>query len=182
MVPQHGRVDDGITDATLFLLRTGGPRSVTVQAVAERSGIAKTTIYRRHRDRRDMLSAALSDMASPAPLDPQTTAPDRLRWLIRQAVTAIEGGIGFGGLAALLTDDDPEFTTVFRQILASQRAELSAVIDAGKNDGAVRANIDSETLIDAIVGAYIAERARTGNVADGWEMRLFDLFWPVVRK
>ena len=182
MVAQYGRVDDGITDATLHLLRTGGPRSVTVKAVAEHSGIAKTTIYRRYSDRRDMLSAALSGMASPAPLDPQTTAPDRLRWLIRQAVTAIECGIGFGGLAALLTDDDPEFTTVFRQILARQRAELSAVIDVGKNDGAMRTDIDNETLIDAIVGAYTAERARTGSVADGWETRLFDLFWLVVRK
>ena len=179
---QHARVDDGITDATLHLLRTGGPRSVTVQAVAERSGIAKTTIYRRYRDRRDMLSAALAGMASLAPLDPQATAPDRLRWLIGQAVTTVDGGIGFGGLAALLTDDDPEFTAVFRQILAHQRAELTSVIDAGKKDGSIRADTDGETLIDAIVGAYIAERARTGSVAEAWETRLFDLFWPVARK
>lgn len=178
---QHGRVEDGITDATLFLLRTGGPRSVTVQAVAEHSGIAKTTIYRRYRDRRDMLSAALSGMASPPPLDPQTPAPDRLRWLIRQAIATIDDGIGFGGLAALLTDDDPEFATVFRQLLLQQRAELSAVIDVGKADGSIRADIDGETLVDAIVGAHIAERARTGTVANGWETRLFDLFWPVVR-
>ena len=44
---QRQDVDDGIADATLALLRTKGPRSVTVEAVAERSGIAKTTIYRR---------------------------------------------------------------------------------------------------------------------------------------
>jgi AcrR family transcriptional regulator len=180
-VAEHRRVEDGITEATLHLLRSGGPRSVTVEAVAAHSGIAKTTIYRRHRDRRDMLAAALSGVAAPVPLDPQTAVPDRLRWLIRQAITVVDDGIGFGGLAAMLTDDDPEFTTLFRQILVSQRAELAAVIDAGKADGAMRADFDSETLIDAVVGAYIAERARTGEVADGWEVRLFELFWPVVR-
>src|ERR1051325_9819002 len=55
---QRRGVEEGIFDATLTLLRAKGPRSVTVEAVAARSGIAKTTIYRRHRDRRDMLSAA----------------------------------------------------------------------------------------------------------------------------
>lgn len=45
----------------------------------------------------------------------------------------------------------------------------------------MRGDIDAETLIDAIVGTYIAERARKGHVGDGWEARLFALFWPAVR-
>lgn len=174
-------VDDAITDATLALLRTKGPKSVTVEAVAARSGIAKTTIYRRHRDRRDMLAVALERVTSSKPLGAQTEAPDRLRWLIQEAVKTVEVGIGYGGLAAMLTDDDPEFTKLFRRILAEQRAELESVIDAGKADGSFRADIDGATLIDAIVGSHIAERARTGRVAKDWEKRLFDLFWPVVR-
>jgi hypothetical protein len=31
------------------------------------------------------------------------------------------------------------------------------------------------------VGAYIAEYSRTGKVEEGWEERLFSLFWPAVR-
>ncbi|HEX2214996.1 MAG TPA: TetR family transcriptional regulator, partial [Mycobacterium sp.] len=69
---QRRDVDDGITDATLALLRTKGPKSVTVEAVAARSGIAKTTIYRRHRDRRDMLAVALARVTSPEPLGAET--------------------------------------------------------------------------------------------------------------
>ena len=178
---QRPDVDDAIGDATLALLRAKGPRSVTVEAVAARSGIAKTTIYRRHRDRRDMLSVALSRVTTPEPLATQADAPDRLRWLIAEAVKTIDVGIGYGGLAALLTDEDPDFTKLFRRILAKQRAELESVIDAGKADGSFRADLDGATLVDAVVGAHIAERARTARVAAGWEGRLFDLFWPVVR-
>lgn len=178
---QRRDVDDGITDATLALLRTRGPKSVTVEAVAARSGIAKTTIYRRHRDRRDMLSVALSRVTSPEPLGAQTDALNRLRWLIGEAVKTIEIGIGFGGFAALLAGDDPDFTRLFRRILARQRTELEAVIDGAKADGSFRADINGATLIDAVVGAIIAERARTGRVANGWEENLFDLFWPTVR-
>src|ERR1700709_1158143 len=128
MLAQRHDVDDGITDATLALLRAKGPRAVTVEAGAARSGIAKTTIYRRHRHRRDMLSAALSRMTTPEPLAAQVEAPDRLRWLIREAVKTIEVGIGLGGFAALLTDDDPDFTKLFRRILADKRAGLDSVI------------------------------------------------------
>lgn len=173
-------VEDRIAESTLHLLRGGGPRSVTVEAVTAHSGIAKTTIYRRHRDRREMLSAALSRLASPAPLSVQADTADRLRWLIRRAVEAIDDGIGFGGFASLLTEEDPEFSALFRQLLVDHRAKLARVIDAGKADGTMRADIDSETLIDAMVGAYVVERARTGRVRHDWEDRLFAVFLPVV--
>jgi AcrR family transcriptional regulator len=178
---QRRRVDDAIAASTLHLLRTSGPRAVTVEAVAAHSGIAKTTIYRRHPNRRDMLSSALHRVASPTPLAAGAEPPDRLRWLVEHAVEMIEDGIGRGGLAALLTGEDPEFTKLFRQILIDQRAELAGTVNAAKADGSMRSDIDAATLIDAVVGAYIAEHSRTGKVEDGWEQRLFDFFWPAVR-
>ena len=175
-------VEERIRDSTLHLLRTGGPRSVTVEAVTAHSGIAKTTIYRRYRDRRDMLAAALSGLAAVTPLDSTTSPPDRLRWVIEHAVDAVEDGVGLGGVAAMLTEDDPEFTTLFRQILVRQRSQLTKAIEAGKADGSMRADVDGPTLVDAIVGAYIAESARTGRIARGWQERLFKLFWPAVQR
>ena len=46
----------------------------------------------------------------------------------------------------------------------------------------MRADVDGPTLIDAIVGAYLAEHARSENVAGDWEGRLFAFFWPAVRR
>jgi AcrR family transcriptional regulator len=180
-VAQRRRVDDEIAESTLHLLRAGGPRAVTVEAVSAHSGIAKTTIYRRYRDRREMLASALARLASPALPDPAMDAADRLRWVIDHAVEMIEGGIGLGGLAGLLTEHDPEFTALFRQIVVDQRANVAAVIDIGKADGSMRKDIDNMTVIDAVVGAYIAEQARTGKLAKGWQDRLFNVFWPAVR-
>lgn len=82
----------------------------------------------------------------------------------------------------MLTDDDPEFTALCRRILVAQREQLSAAIDAGKADGSMRADIDGATLIDAIVGAYLAEQAQSDNVTGNWEERLFAFFWPAVRR
>ena len=49
MTAQRPSRDERITAAALDLLRTQGPAAVTVEAVAARSGVAKTTIYRRYR-------------------------------------------------------------------------------------------------------------------------------------
>src|SRR5262249_30801009 len=53
-----------ILDATRELLAEGGSvRSLTVEAVAARSGVAKTTIYRRWRDKWQLaLDAVMIDM------------------------------------------------------------------------------------------------------------------------
>lgn len=179
---QGPSVEDRIAASTLHLLRTGGPRAVTVEAVADHSGVAKTTIYRRHPDRRDMLATALSRVVIPPPPEPGTSAPDRLRWIIEHAIDPVDRGIGLGGRAALLlAGDDPALTELFRRILAEQRAPLVAAVEAGKADGALRADLDAETLIDGIVGAYLAEYSRTGGHAEDWRQRLFTLLWPAVR-
>ncbi|MCK0175270.1 TetR/AcrR family transcriptional regulator [Mycolicibacterium sp. F2034L] len=177
---ERGSVEDRIGASTLDLLRSRGPGSVTVEAVAAASGVAKTTIYRRYSDRRQMLSDALSRLPVATPLDPRTAPQDLLRWLIEHAVQDVEDGVGLGGVASMLTGADPEFTALFRQLLVDRRNRLTAAIEAGKAAGALRADTDGTTLLDAIVGAYLAEQARTGGITDGWEKRLFDLFWPAV--
>ncbi|MDT5366281.1 MAG: hypothetical protein QOC62_712, partial [Mycobacterium sp.] len=40
-----------------------------------------------------------------------------------------------------------------------------------RHAGEVREDIDVETMLDCIVGAYLAERARTGVVQPGWAKR-----------
>jgi AcrR family transcriptional regulator len=179
-VAQRQDVDDGIADATLALLRTKGPRSVTVESVAARSGIAKTTIYRRYRDRRDMLSAALSRVTTPEPLAVQADPPGRLRWLIKEAVKTVEVGIGYGGLAALLTDEDPAFTKLIRSLLVQHRRALADRLQQESKSKQIRSDLDVETVLDCIVGAYLAERARSGSVKAGWADRVLRTLWPAL--
>ena len=102
--------DERITAAALELLRAKGPKAVTVEAVAARADVAKTTIYRRYRDRQEMLAAALTSLTQPPPPPDTSAAAPILEWLIDQCHDAIEEGIGVGGVAALLTDEDPAFT------------------------------------------------------------------------
>jgi AcrR family transcriptional regulator len=171
--------DEAITAAVIELLRTKGPKAVNVEAVAAQAGVAKTTIYRRYRDREDMIAAALTSLASPPPPDTSSLQP-MLLWVVEQSFNAIESGIGLGGVAALLTDEDSRFTALIRALLVEHRAALAAVVENAAAAGQLRADLDVDTVLDCIVGAYLAERARSGKVQSGWAQRILRALWPAV--
>lgn len=57
--PRSHDVDGAILDAAVELLAAKGPESVTINAVARRSGVARASIYLRYPSRQAMLAAAL---------------------------------------------------------------------------------------------------------------------------
>lgn len=173
--------DTRIVEATLELLRSRGPRAVTIEAVAALAGVARTTIYRRYADREAMLHAALEVLAEPSPIPAIADASQRLRWVIVTATDIIVSGIGFGGLAALITGSDPAFGDAFRDVLTRHRNVLTLAIEEGIADGSFRDDLDPETFVDGIVGVLVAECARTGAVSDDYEDRLITLFLPTTR-
>ncbi|KZF03951.1 MAG: TetR/AcrR family transcriptional regulator [Rhodococcus sp. (in: high G+C Gram-positive bacteria)] len=170
--------DDRIHAAALQLLRSGGPRSATIEGVAALSGVAKTTIYRRYRNRREMLSAVLAPISDPPRGDIQMEPVEQLRSFVHYAAGAVHAGIGFGGLAALLVGDDPEFCELFRDVLVEHRSHLSAAVRAAVEAKLIRPDVPIDTLVDSIVGTYAMEQARTGKIEEGWEDRIIALLFP----
>ncbi|NLU84258.1 TetR/AcrR family transcriptional regulator [Rhodococcus sp. HNM0569] len=161
--------DDRIAAAALHLLRAHGARAVTIEAVAAESGVAKTTIYRRFRNRHELLAAALAPLTRQQPPAPDSSDRERATWIVRSAVAAIDDGIGPGGFASLLIDEDPEFSALFRRILTAHRGRIVDALFAAGHD------IDrglADTVIDAVVGGYISELARASTVGPGWEERM----------
>jgi hypothetical protein len=112
-----------------------------------------------------LLTSSLEHLAQQPQLDEQATQAERLSWVIRQSVDVIVNGIGVGGFAALLTNEDPDFSEVFRGILVTYREQAVAVLGPGTPDG--------DTVVDMIVGSYVAEYARTGGVDATWSDRVF---------
>jgi AcrR family transcriptional regulator len=62
---RRARSEQAILEATRALLAEVGVRGLTIEGVAARSGVAKTTIYRRWRDKDELaLAAVWNDLAS----------------------------------------------------------------------------------------------------------------------
>src|SRR5690606_32861202 len=111
IAPRAGSVDERIFTATLELLRGRGPLAVSVEAVAAASGVAKTTIYRRYENRDALLRAAVRSATTAVEIPPDLSTKDTVRWVLRHARDTIEHVVGRGTVAAVLANEDPEFTS-----------------------------------------------------------------------
>lgn len=67
--PRRADADAEILAATVELLREGGYRNFNVDAIAERTGIAKTTIYRRWPTKAALIAAAIAPVTPAANAD-----------------------------------------------------------------------------------------------------------------
>ncbi|UZG59835.1 TetR/AcrR family transcriptional regulator [Rhodococcus opacus] len=169
-----------IIEATLDLLRTQGPHRVTIDAVSARSGVAKTTIYRHYQDRAEMLRAALTAAVQETAPEIPSDLPIRqqLLWMFDDTRRTVEEHAGRGMIAAVLADQDPEFTDLFREVTAAHRRTMIDVLDAAIDAGALPQGLDTDMTISTILGSYLAELLRRGSVEEKWAERLLDTLWP----
>lgn len=108
--PRREGADEEILAVTLEMLREKGYRELTVDAVAERAGVAKTTVYRRWPSKGDLVAAAIAPLA----------LPEDAASLLRETAQLLEG-----------VDD----VGVIRAIVQPRRRKLAAVIgDAARAD------------------------------------------------
>ncbi len=173
-------MDERLRVAVLRLIREGGPGAVTMDRVASASGVAKTSIYRRHANRRELLTAVLAS-AIGAPDVPRTgEVRDKIRVALEQEWHQMGVVLGPGGLAAIVGNSDPEFTDLFRAALRPHVDLLVSRIRDDVDDGLLRPDLDAEGVVSLMVGAYLGELVRHGKVDPDWLDRTLELLWTLM--
>ena len=166
--PRRAETDQRLMRATAELLREKGPAGGTIEAVASRSGVARTTIYRRFDSRRQLIEAAIDPVVD-RPLPPLRLAlEDKVRWVLEQVAELFETGLGRGAVAAIISDSDPDFTGALREALERRldalRAQIAEDIDAGRVDQ----HVEPDAVIGLLFGAHLGEVLRHGQPRKGW--------------
>lgn len=175
--PRSADTDRRILAAGLELLRAGGPRAVTVEAVAESSGVAKTTIYRRYADRHELLRAALVDAIGDPGQPPDADPREKIRWALNETWKQMTDVLGPGGLAAIIGETDRRFTDGVRSILLPYTDALVALIRADVAAGRLRSDLDADAAVSLMVGAYLGELVRRGAVDADFTEQCIHLMW-----
>ena len=147
-----------ILDATRELLaEEGGVRALTVEAVAARSGVAKTTIYRRWRDKWELaLDAVMIDMV-PRLDDPADVGDTRKELLVfTNSVVKLLRTQPYGSAMAALVSEiatRPELARIYRErAVEPRRATLAPVVERGIARGDLRPDTDVRLLHEFLVG------------------------------
>ncbi|MFE0136792.1 TetR/AcrR family transcriptional regulator [Streptomyces sp. NPDC059037] len=145
-----------IFDATLRALARDGFASMTIEGIAEESGVNKTTIYRWWPSKSALLGAAMID----APLL-ELPMPDTgdLRGDLEQLVDNLiklltgqpSGSVARAVLGAAL--GDAGLATYIRDFFADRLAREQAVVDRAVERGELPPGTDTMLLMDLLAGA-----------------------------
>jgi AcrR family transcriptional regulator len=161
-------------------LREKGPAGVTIEAVASRSGVARTTIYRRFDTRRQLLATAIDPVVD-RPLPPRDLSLEgKVRWVLDQVVELLDTGLGRGVVAALITDSDPEFTGALRHALERRLDALRAQIQTDIDLGRAARHVEPDAVVGLLVGAYLSQVLRHGAPGAEWRDRTVDLLTTAI--
>ena len=158
--PRVARSRAAVIEATLALVAELGIGETTVDAIAERSGVAKTTIYRHWPGKPAIVLDALSTVMA-APEDPDTGA---VRDDLVVLVTGFATGLSQGLLAPLLTsmmeaaERDPEVARLHRDEAAARHQVLRDAVVRGVGRGELSRGTDADEVVAAVVGPVVYRR------------------------
>jgi TetR/AcrR family transcriptional regulator of autoinduction and epiphytic fitness len=141
--------------AALEQLAEHGFAGFTIDAVARRSGVARTTIYRHWSSPVAMAVDALDALnRQPAPAGTAEPPLDRVSSLLLHLVEALNDPLRAGCLRALVdgAGRDPALRALLDEYSTRRGAALVAAVAAGVADGSF-AQVDPETAAHALAGA-----------------------------
>src|SRR4051812_42873078 len=176
---RRARSEHAILDATRALLAESGVRGLTVEGVAARSGVAKTTIYRRWRDKDELaLAAVWNELANlPAPTDVGDTRAELLAF-IEPVVTILRTPLMSSVIRGLASEiaQDRELSRVYREQFVEPRlASLGEVIGRGVARGDLQPDTDVRLAHELLVGPVFYRLLFSGQpLDDGLAARVTD--------
>jgi AcrR family transcriptional regulator len=170
--PRDERIDREITAAALDVLSDHGFDRFSVEEVAVRAGVAKTTIYRRFPTRNDLIVGALLRLNDDLPAAPPAgPVRDRLVGVLagirRRSTVSVRGRILMQVVSEGLRD--PALADLVHQrVLAPRRQVLRDVIADGIASGELRDDIDADAVLPVLVGPMLYLGMWSGSaIAEG---------------
>jgi AcrR family transcriptional regulator len=173
------RVRARILDTAIELVFELGFRAVSVEAIAARIGIAKTTIYRRWPNKAAVVMDAFMERVGLETLfPPAKTVMDRVRAQMRAMAKAFRGKDG-ALVRSLLAEAqfDPELAKEFRERWTLPRRKMAAeVFREAIRGGELRPGVEPEDVIDMLYAPlYYRLQMGTGPLSDAYIDGIFDL-------
>jgi AcrR family transcriptional regulator len=164
--PRDPDLDRAILDATMELLAQDGFPRMSIERVAARAGVGKTTIYRRWPSKVDLVIAALARRGRVRPIRVEGTVRERLTGLVEDLCTSVRREPTKSVLAALVAEipRDPELASAVRDVFLARRQESAfALLREGVSAGELRPDLDLELATDALVGPIMLRVLLTGG-------------------
>lgn len=173
--PRVARSREAILRATADLLIEGGAAAVTIEGVSEKSGVAKTTIYRHWKSRSQLTFDAFRRLLEQdAPRFGQAprqggSIQDTLVFMLRRLVWGLTESRWAPTVSALVdaADRDLEMHQLIHDFLVERMAGAKKVIAEAVRRGELAATVDPDVVVDMLTGPIFYRRLVSREPLDG---------------
>ncbi|MFC4119286.1 TetR/AcrR family transcriptional regulator [Nonomuraea zeae] len=157
--PRSEKAEKAIIDATLDLIGEGmGVSELSIEAIASRAGVGKTTIYRRWSNKEDLVVDALSTLKAPLPV----LTGESVRADLISLLDAMRREAGqrrsrcVMNIAMNEADRHPRLMERFlKRAVEPRREAMRAVIERGIASGELRADLDVDLGMAILSGTML---------------------------
>ena len=149
-----------ILSAALDLLGETGYGGVTIEAVAARAGVGKSTIYRHWPGKLELIEDAICTLKARLSSPVGDCTRDRVIHLLQQAASKVADSTWSTCLPAIIdaAERDPEVKAVHRRLSLERRQALIDVLAEGVERGEVSPDRDLGLLADCLIGPIMVRR------------------------
>jgi AcrR family transcriptional regulator len=152
--PRRPGVDEAVFEAALGLLASRDYREISVETLAERAGVSRTTIYRRWPSKAAVVAAAVSSLYLDRVEAPDTgSLSEDLVALLSETYRVMADGEG-RVLEQLVrqSGQNPELVELVRSILYARRRVAATTLNRAIARGEMTPDVDHEHLLDLLLG------------------------------
>lgn len=158
--PRRAKSRARVLVSAVELLRAEGLPGLTIEAVAARSGVAKSTIYRQFADREELHLAAVHSVGCQVPVPTSGDLVADVTAFCTSLNHKLRGS-DFGALLPTALDGaerSESFAGMMHDVGAQRREALAQRLRLARRDGSLRADVDLDVLISQLVGPVFYRR------------------------
>jgi len=165
--PRDARTDVAILEAVLDLVAQTGLQQVSMDAVAARAGVAKTTIYRRWPSKEALVVDAWRTLLDP-PETPDTGSLRRDLEVLLGRLSDKAADSSFDVLAQIMAAarTDTALAEALREWVATRRQPMRTVLERAVERGELSTEVPLDAVQDALVGPFFYRLLLTSGRLD----------------
>ena len=163
--PRSASAHQSALDATVEVLLESGLDGVTLEEVAARSGVAKSTLYRHFGSKEALVAEAARWCVIEYPTPDTGHLLTDLRALFDRYLEA-EDVRHFSDLLPMLLDAanrQPELQTIVKDILAERRRPMRTLLQLAQLRGEIAADLDLDVALALLIGPFTYRKMIEGS-------------------
>jgi AcrR family transcriptional regulator len=156
--PRSSQSHQAMLQAALELLTEVGFAAMTIDAIAARAGIGKTTIYRRYTSKEELVADAIESIRSDIVIPDTGNLQSDIDTLIENAAQITLNPVGRQTVAMIISSasSNPQFARIYwTKYLEPRRQAFAVVLERAKARNEIQADLDSDLIFDTMSGIML---------------------------